>query len=784
MVRRGVWSILSGGVARRRAAVAFVTLALVIGAGFALRPVACIAAQGLPQPQPEALAPTPPADHPAYLDPALPLDARVEDLLHRLTLEEKVGLVHANGKFRAGGVERLGVPFLWTADGPQGVREEVGVDSWEPAGWTSDFATAMPVGMALASTWDTELAEAYGRTVGEEARARGKHVILGPALNIQRTPLCGRNYDYFGEDPWLAGRITVGYVKGMQAEQTIACLKHFVANNQEQDRGSIDVQVDERTLREIYLPAFEAAVREGGALAVMGAYNRVRGEHMCHNDYLLNQVLKGEWGFKGGVISDWGGTHDTRQAVLNGLDLEMGTGKPYDQYFLAGPFLAGLKDGTFPVSALDDKVRRNLRMLIASGGLEGRRPGTINTKAHWGVARRVAQDGIVLLKNEPSVLPLDLAKLKTIAVIGDNAVRRFAAGGNAAGVKAFHEITALDGIVARVDGRADVVFSQGYRQPARRGFGQRDLAGVRTSELTAATPQEAKELADRAVDAARHADAVLFVGGLTHQSGADDEGVDRRDLSLPAHQDELIGRLVEANPRTVVVLVAGSPVDMTSWLAKTPAVLQAWYGGSEAGPALASILFGDVSPSGKLPCTFPRALADSPAHVAGLARQFPGEGGRVWYDEGLFVGYRWNDAKAIEPLFPFGHGLSYTRFQYASLQPTLTEGAEGPRATLSLQLTNSGEREGAEVVQAYVRPVKPPVTRPDKELKAFAKVLLRPGETKGVTLTLGPRAFAYYDPEAKGWRVAKGRYDVLVGASSRDIRLAGSVDVSKAALSK
>ena len=721
-------------------------------------------------------------ERPPYLDPSLPVEERVEDLLGRLTVVEKVGLVHANGKFRAGGVERLGVPCLWTADGPHGVREEVGVDSWEPAGWTTDFATAMPDGIALAATWDPVIAEAYGRTIGEEARARGKHVILGPALNIQRTPLCGRNYDYFGEDPWLAGRITVGYVKGMQAEQTIACLKHYAANNQEEGRGWIDVQVDERPLREIYLPAFEAGVREGGALAVMGAYNKVRGEHMCHNGYLLNQVLKGEWGFKGAVISDWGGTHDTRQAVLNGLDLEMGTGKPYDQYFLAGPFLAGLKDGTYPASVLDDKVRRNLRMLIASGGLDGRRPGTINTKAHWDVARRTAQEGIVLLKNEPPVLPLDLAKVKTIAVIGDNAVRRFAAGGNAAGVKAFHEITALEGIVARVGGRADVVFSQGYRQPARRGFGQRDVAGVRTSELTAASPEEAKELADRAVEMARRADAVLFIGGLTHQSGADDEGVDRRDLSLSAHQDDLIARIVEANPRTAVVLIAGSPVDMTAWLEKTPSVLQAWYGGSEAGHALASVLFGDVSPSGKLPCTFPRKLADSPAHATGLVRQFPGEGGKVWYDEGLLVGYRWNDAKGIEPLFPFGHGLSYTRFQYASLQATPTAGAAGPRATLTLQLTNAGEREGAEVVQAYVKPIKPPVERPAKELKAFERMPVKAGETKTVTLELGPRAFAFYDPSARGWRVAKGRYELLVGSSSRDIRLRAAVEVAKEAL--
>lgn len=720
----------------------------------------------------------------AYLDPSRPLDARVEDLLGRLTLEEKIGLVHANGKFRAGGVERLAVPHLWTSDGPQGLREELGLDSWESAGLTSDFATAMPAGIALAATWNVDLAEAYGHTVGDEARARGKHVILGPALNIQRTPLNGRSYEYFGEDPWLAGRMTVGYVKGMQAEQTIACLKHFAANNQETDRGTVDVRVDERALREIYLPAFEAGVREGGALAVMCAYNRVRGEHACQNGYLLDEVLKREWGFRGAVISDWGGTHDTRGAVLGGLDLEMGTGKPYDQYFLAGPFLAGLRDGTFPTALLEDKARRDLRVLIASGALDGRRPGTINTRAHQDVARAVEEEAIVLLKNEPAVLPFDLAKLKTIAVIGDDAVRRFARGGFGAGVKAFHEITALDGILARVGGRADVIFSQGYRQPERRTSGPRDVAGVPTSELSAASPEEARELADRAVETARRADAVLFVGGLTHQAGADDEGVDRHDLSLPAHQDALIARLVEANPRTAVVLIAGSPVDMTAWLARTPAVLQAWYGGSEAGAALASVVFGDVSPSGKLPCTFPRSLADTPAHASGRARQYPGEGGQVVYDEGLLVGYRWNDTKGVEPLFPFGHGLSYTRFRYAGLQAKLTAAPDGPRAAVSLQLTNVGDRAGAEVVQLYVRPLKPPVARPDKELKAFAKVRLAPGETRTVTLTLAPRAFAYYAPGAKAWRVAGGRYDLLLGASSRDIRLTGSVGIARSTLLK
>jgi beta-glucosidase len=690
--------------------------------------------------------------------------------------------VHGNGKFRSGGVARLGLPALWTDDGPHGIREEVQPDSWEPAGRTDDYATALPTGIALAATWNAELAETYGRVLGEEARAREKHVLLGPALNIMRTPLCGRNYDYFGEDPWLAGRMTIGYVRGLQAEQTVACLKHFALNNQETNRGSIDVELDERTLREIYLPAFEAGVREGGALSVMGAYNKMRGQHACHNDYLLDQVLKREWGFSGAVISDWGGAHDTDEAVRYGLDLEMGTSKPYDEYYLAGPFLAGLRGGRYPVSLLDDKVRRDLRMLYAAGAVDGRRPGSLNTPEHLAVARKIAQEGMVLLKNEPAVLPLDLAELKTIAVIGDNAVRRFAAGGNAAGVKALRETTALEGILARVAGKADVVFSQGYRQPVRRFGRRRDAAGVPTSELTASSPEEARELADRAVETARKADAVVFVGGLTHQSFGDDEGVDRRDLSLFAGQDQLIARIAKANPRTVVVLITGAPIEMSAWLGEVPAVLEAWYGGSQAGDALASLLFGDASPSGKLPCTFPRRLSESPAHASGQARQFPGEDGKVYYDEGLLVGYRWNDTKHVEPLFPFGHGLSYTSFRYQGLRSVLAEPADGPSASLQLAVANTGRRAGAEIVQVYVRPLRPKVARPEKELKGFAKVALEPGESKTVTIELGPRAFAYYAPEAKGWRVDAGRYELLVGASSRDIRLTDSVSIRKGRL--
>ncbi|HEU5077957.1 MAG TPA: glycoside hydrolase family 3 C-terminal domain-containing protein [Opitutaceae bacterium] len=722
-----------------------------------------------------------------YLNPALPVEARIDDLIGRLTLDEKISLVHASGKFRAGGVPRLGIPYLWTADGPQGVREEVGVDSWEPAGRTDDFVTAMPVGMALAASWDPQLAEEYGKVVGEEARQRNKHVILGPAINIMRTPLCGRNYDYFGEDPWLTSRMTVGYVKGMQSEQTVACIKHFALNNQETERGTIDVEVDERTLREIYLPAFEAGVKEGGALSIMGAYNKFRGQHCCHNEYLLNDILKNEWGFKGSVISDWGGTHDARQAVLYGLDLEMGTGKPYDQYYLGAPFREMIEKGEVPMSVLDDKVRRNLRMLFAAGAVDGQRPAKLNTKAHLDIARRVAAEGIVLLKNDHGLLPLDPKKYTTIAVIGDNAVRKYAAGGNAAGVKAFHEITALEGITARAGRDANVVYSQGFRQPERRAHGQRDVAGVRTSDLTGASPEEEKTLAERAVRAAKEADVVVFVGGLTHQARADDEGVDRVDLSLPAHQDELIGKIVAANPRTVVVLISGSPVTMSPWLEKVPSLVQAWYGGSEAGNALADVLFGDVNPSGKLPCTFPKAIKDSPTHLGG-ARTFPGENGVVHYDEGLFVGYRWYDAKKIEPLFPFGFGLSYTTFAYSKLRvsPASESGNDAgkPRVVVECDVANTGSRAGAEVVEFYVRDEQASVVRPEKELKAFSKVALAPGETKTVTVTLNARSFAYYSREQKAWIAEAGKYQILAGASSRDIRSSALYDLPQTVMVK
>jgi beta-glucosidase len=715
---------------------------------------------------------------PRYLDPAAPVDERVEDLLPRLTLDEKLGLVHADSKFCTAGVPRLGIPKMWMSDGPHGVREELSLDSWRPAGRTDDFATWMPASIALASTWNPALAVAYGGVLADEARARNKHIMLGPGVNIQRSPLNGRTFEYLGEDPWLVSRMAVGTIRGMQAGDVAACVKHFAVNNQEVDRGKVNVEVDERALREIYLPAFEAAVREAGAWALMGAYNKFRGQYCCHNATLLNRVLKEEWGFRGLVMSDWGGTHSTAEAVRDGLDLEMGTRSAYQDYYLARPFRAGIEKGEYPLALLDDKVRRNLRVLFAIKGVDGRPAGSINTRAHQAAARRVAEEGMVLLKNSPTLLPLDLSTIKRIAVIGDNALRLGALGGQSSGMKAFYEITPLAGLLAYVAGRADVTYSLGVLAPQHQRFEALafDVTGAALAPAQPSPAPEstlnAAELADRAVAAAKAADVVVFVAGLNHERNQDTESSDRLALELPYGQPELIARVAAANPRTIVVLVAGSPVTMDPWLEQVPAVLQAWYAGMEGGNALASILFGDANPSGRLPCTFPRRLADTAAHASGLARHYPGEAGTVHYDEGLLVGYRWNDAKAVEPLFPFGFGLSYTTFGYSGLN-ILPGGEGGALATVECEVTNTGTRAGAEVVQLYVEPVAPAVARPVRELKGFDKVLLQPGEKRTVRLALGPRAFSYYSVERKAWVAAAGEYRIAIGRSSRDLPLGG-----------
>jgi len=708
----------------------------------------CIALAALVRPS--ALAQT---NQYPFRDPSLPLETRAEDLLSRLTLEEKISIIHADSKFTTAAIPRLGIPRRWMSDGPHGVREDVGPDTWQAAGHTDDFSTAMPAGICLAATWNPDLGFSEGEAIGQEARERGKDIMLGPGVNILRTPLCGRNFEYLGEDPFLSSRMAVGYIRGAQSQDISSCVKHFALNNQEFQRGSINVDVDERTLHEIYLPAFKAAVQEAGVWSVMGSYNQFRGQHCCENDYLLNKVLKDEWGFKGLVMSDWAGVHDTREAVLNGLDLEMGTERNYNDFYLAQPYLDGLKSGAFTPAGLDDKVRRNLRVMIATHVLDAdRKPGSLNTAAHETVARRVAEEGIVLLKNENHALPLDAKTIKTIAVIGENATRLHAHGGDSSGIKAFYEITPLQGILSRAGKTMNVIYSEGYQ---RNG---------------------GADLADRAIAAAKAADAVIYIGGLNHDKGFDCEGADRTSLKLPYGQDGLIQRIVAANPKTIVVL-EGTMVEMDSWLGQVPAVLQAWYPGMEAGNALARVLFGDVNPSGKLPATFPKRLEDSPAHALG---NYPGTNGTVTYAEGLLVGYRWFEAKKIEPLFPFGFGLSYTTFEYSNLK--LVPGDAG--VTAEFEIKNAGAVAGAEVAQLYIHPENPTVTRPEKELKGFKKVFLKAGETQTVSIPLIRSAFAFYDPDKKGWVAEKGGFKILVGGSSRDIALRSNYSLAETIFEK
>src|ERR1039457_2266345 len=686
-------------------------------------------------------------NQPLYLDANQSIETRVDDLLSRLTSEEKISLIHADSKFTTAAIPRLGIPRRWLDDGPHGVREDIGPDTWNPAGRTDDFSTAMPCGICLAATWNPELGFSEGKAIGQEARARGKDIMLGPGVNILRTPLCGRNFEYLGEDPFLASQMCVGYIRGEQSQDVSSCVKHFALNNQEFERGTINVEVDERALREIYLPAFKAAVQAAGVWCVMGAYNQLRGQHCCENDYLLNKILKDEWGFNGLVMSDWDGAHDTRECALNGPDLEMGTEKKYDDYYLAQPYLKLLNSGELPMAGLDEKVWRNLRVMLATHVLDaGRKPGSLNTAEQQTVARQVAEEGIVLLKNDGNTLPLDTGKLKTIAIIGENATRLHAHGGDSSGIKAFYEINPLDGIVKRAGGKVNVIYSEGYRKDG------------------------GADLAERSVAAAKSADVVIYIGGLNHDKGFDCEGADRKDMKLPYGQDELIQKIVAANPKTIVVL-EGTMVEMDAWLGQVPAVLQAWYPGMEGGNALARVLFGDVNPSGKLPATFPKKLADSPAHALG---NYPGTNGTVAYAEGLLVGYRWFDTKNIEPQFPFGFGLSYTTFKYSGLKLIPANGTN-EIATAQFEIENTGKVAGAEVAQLYVHQKNPALPRPEKELKGFKKVFLQPGETQTVSIPLEKNAFAFYDPAQKSWVAEKDNFEIAIGSSSRDIRLQGNL---------
>jgi beta-glucosidase len=701
---------------------------------------------------------------PLYLDTNQPIERRVEDLLGRMTLEEKLSQVHGNTKFTTPAIPRLGVPVRWLSDGPHGVREDVGPYNWRSAGHTDDYATYMPALSSLGSTWNLELATAYGNVLGQESRKRGKDIILGPIADIVRTPLCGRVYEYFGEDPFLNARMSVNYIRGVQTNDVAACIKHFAGNNQELGRATVNMDMDERTLREIYLPPFEAAIKEAGVWTVMGAYTKFRGEHCAYSDYLINKILKGELGFQGLVMSDWGGTYTTREAVLGGLDLEMGTlipgtekELPYDDYYLANPFLEGLRSGEYPQLLLDDKVRRNLRVMFGTHVFDQRKPGSLNTPTNQATALRIAEESIVLLKNQDNLLPLNASQIKSLAVIGENAVHHHATGLFGAGVKTMHEITPLDGILQRAGSNMNITYSVGYDQ---RGD---------------------SNLIERAVAAARQADVTVIIAGLHHARNLDDEGWDRTNLHLPFGQGELIRQVTRANPKTVVVLISGPAIEMDPWLGKAPAVLQAGYPGMEGGTAIARVLFGDVNPSGKLTTTYPKQLMDSPAHALDT---YPGTNGTLFYKEGLLVGYRWYDAKDIEPEFPFGFGLSYTTFEYSNLKLVPNRDTNGPVVTAEFEITNTGARTGAEVAELYIHQDHSSLPRPLKELKGFKKISLKPGEKKTVSIPLDQRAFAFYDPAKAGWVSEAGDFKLLVGRSSRDIRLQDTFRLAQTTVEK
>ena len=705
-----------------------------------------------------------------FLDESQPVEKRVEDALSRMTLEEKVAILHAQSKFSSAGVPRLGIPEVWCTDGPHGIRPEVLWDEWEQAGWTNDSCTAFPALTCLAATWNPEMSALYGKSSGEEARYREKDILLGPGVNIYRTPLNGRNFEYMGEDPYLSSRMVVPYIQGVQKNGVAACVKHFVLNNQEQNRLYHDVVVDDRALHEIYLPAFRAAVQEGGVWALMGAYNKYKGQHCCHNQYLLNDILKRDWAFDGVVVSDWGGAHDTKQAAENGLDLEFGSwtngvdwsldiSNVYDNYFLAGPYLELLRQGKVSTEQLDDKARRVLRLIFRTAMNTQKPFGSMNSPEHLAAARRIAGEGMVLLKNDGGVLPIYLAKAKTIAVVGENAIKMMTVGGGSSSLKVQHEYTPLEGIRAAADGKAEVIYERGYV-----GDVTGDYNGVKTGQDLSEKRSEAQLIAD-AVAAACKADAVIFVGGLNKGRHQDSEQVDRLEYGLPYGQDRVIEALAEANPNLAVVIVSGNAVAMP-WIGRVPAVLEAWFSGSEAGNALADVVFGAVNPSGKLPFTFPVRLEDNSAHALG---EYPGTD-KVTYNESIFVGYRWHDKEQLKPLFAFGHGLSYTTFDIANVQADRTTLAANGRIRVSADVTNTGSRPGAEVVQLYIGDEESSLPRPVKELKGFQKIALDPGQTQTVTFEITPDMLQYYDDARGAWVAEPGAFTAYVGAASDDIR--------------
>ena len=710
------------------------------------------------------------AQTPVYMDDAQPIEARVKDALSRMTLEEKVALCHAQSKFSSAGVPRLGIPELWMSDGPHGVRAEINWNDWGYANWTNDSITAFPALTCLAATWNPDMSAKYGKAIGEEARYREKDVLLGPGVNIYRTPMNGRNFEYMGEDPYLASVMCVPYIQELQKNGVAACVKHYALNNQELWRGHIDVNLSDRALHEIYLPAFKAAVEEGGAWSIMGAYNKIRGQHACHNDFALNKILKGDWKFDGCVITDWGGAHDTYEAAVNGLDIEMGSytngltsesAFTYNDYYLANPYLQMLKDGKVPMSTIDDKASRILRLIFRTAMNRQKPYGSVATEEHYAAAREIGNEGIVLLKNAPVVkkgaplLPIDAAKYKNILVVGDNAVRLLNQGGGSSELKVKDMVSPLDGLRAAYGDK--VAYAKGYAA-GRPMYGRAD-------EI----PQNVVDsLRAEAVEMAKKADLVILVGGLNKNHFQDCEGGDRLEYGLPFGQDELIEALLGVNKNLVLVLLSGNAVEMP-WVSRVPAIVQGWYLGSMGGKSLADILSGAVNPSGKLPFSFPARLKDCGAHAFDEL-SYPGDSIKQEYKEDILVGYRWHDTKKIPALFPFGHGLSYTTFTYGKPVASAKAMAADGTLTVTVAVKNTGSIAGKEIVQLYVGDDKCSVLRPVKELKHFAKVALAPGEEKSVTFTLTPDDLKFYDEASAAWKYEPGKFKAYVCASSADVR--------------
>lgn len=718
------------------------------------------------------------AQTPVYPDEKEPLEQRIEDALSRMTLKEKINIIHAQSKFSAPGVPRLGIPELWCTDGPMGVRPEVLWDEWEQAEWTNDSCTAFPALSCLAATWNPDMALLYGKSIGEEARFRNKNVLLGPGINIYRTPLCGRNFEYMGEDPYLTSNMAVPYIQGVQSNGVAVCVKHFALNNNEINRHTSNPIVDDRTLYEIYLPGFKAAATEGKAWSFMGGYNLFRGEHASYNPILMNQILKGEWQWDGAVISDWGAVHNTRMAVTGGLDMEFGSwtdgltegaSNAYDNYWLANPYLKGIQDGIYTEKELNDKVRRVLRLTFRTA-MNSKKPwGSIVSDEHKVACRKIGEEGVVLLQNNTGLLPIDLSKVRRIAVIGENAIKMMTVGGGSSSLKAKYEITPLDGLKKRIGNQAEIIYARGYV-----GDTAGEFNGVKTGQ-NLQDNRSAEELKAEAIRVAKNADVVLFIGGLNKSEHQDCEGIDRETMELPYNQNELIMELFKANENLVVVNISGTGVAMP-WKDQVHSILQAWYLGSETGNTLASVLLGDVNPSGKLPYTYYSSLDQCGAHKLG---EYPGHKGidalgnevfDIPYNEGIFVGYRFIDKNRLKPTFPFGHGLSYTTFEYGKAEADRKIMEKNEKLVITVPVTNTGSRAGAEVIQLYIRDLKSSLPRPVKELKGFCKVVLKPNETKQVSFTVTAEELAYFDDAKHQWVAEPGKFEALVAASSADIR--------------